>query len=83
MAKAKTTDKRSSGKDNQVLEIPSGTDWAALMNPPGDEGDSVREIADATNTPITTVRDWVAREMRAGRLIRGTRGGVAVYRPAK
>jgi hypothetical protein len=83
MARRNTGHEGTGRDDDQVLEIPSGTDWAALMNPPGDEGDSVREIADATNTPITTVRDWVAREMRAGRLIRGTRGGVAVYRPAK
>jgi len=81
MARKDTTDKRTSGDNNEVLEIPGEIDWSMLKQP-DDPGDRIHEImskADLTRSKAVTM---IKKGVASGTIIQGMRGTHNVYRPA-
>ena len=91
MARRKTENGSSGGDNHGVLTILSETDWAALIGK-DDPGQTVNEIVEQTGRSPRSIHRWLATEIAAGRVIKGSRdivcrnGGhqrVPVYRQTK
>ena len=96
MGRSNTRNDPTGSDNDEVLEIPRETDWAALMatqdnEDKGDPGDTITEIKEGSGHSPPFVRDWVRRRVESGELIKGVgirhdaRGRtlkLTVYRPA-